>query len=74
MFLALSLSDVVLIMFINYNIFEQDKFRAQLRWAWKKFYNLEASSFLQWDDCKTRIGTDNYALQSQDKTQPQTQL
>ena len=22
------------------NIYEQDKFRAQLSWAWKKFYNL----------------------------------
>ena len=23
-----------------FNIYEQDKFRAQLSWAWKKFYNL----------------------------------
>ena len=25
-----------------FNIYEQDKFRAQLSWAWKKFYNLGA--------------------------------
>ena len=26
----------------HFNIYEQDKFCAQLSWAWKKFYNLEA--------------------------------
>ena len=30
-------------MLINFNVYEQDKFRAQLRRAWKTFYNLEAS-------------------------------
>ena len=38
-FLALSLSDVVFIMLINVKmptIYEQDKFDAQLSWAWKK--------------------------------------
>ena len=35
-FLALKLSDVV------FNIYEHDKFYAQLSWAWKKFYNLGA--------------------------------
>ena len=34
--LALSLSDVKFIMLINVNIYQQDKFRAQLSWAWKK--------------------------------------
>ena len=24
----------------NFNIYEQDKFLAQLSWVWKKFYNL----------------------------------
>ena len=41
--LALSLSDVVFIMLINVKmptIYEQDKFRAQQSWAWKKFHNL----------------------------------
>ena len=41
--LDLSLSDLVFIMLINcwhFNIYEQDKFRAQLSWAWAKFYNL----------------------------------
>ena len=51
-FLALSLSDIVFIMLINvkmltivgqFNIYEQDKFCAQLSWAWKK-YNLRAKS------------------------------
>ena len=28
----------------HFNIYEQDKFRAQLRWAWEKFYNLGARS------------------------------
>ena len=51
-FLALSLSDVVFIMLINvkmptivgiFYIYEQDKFHAQLSWAWKKFYNLGSS-------------------------------
>ena len=45
--LALSLTDVVHIVLINvkmptfwrFNIYEQDKFRAQLSLAWKKFYN-----------------------------------
>ena len=44
-FLALSLSYVVFIMIRNvkhFNIYEQDQFRAQLSWAWKKFYNLGA--------------------------------
>ena len=50
-FLALNLSDVVFIMLINdkmptivciFDIYEQDKFCAQLSWAWKKFYNLWA--------------------------------
>ena len=41
-FLALSLSDVVFIMLKNVkmpkivDIYEQDKFRAHLSWAWKK--------------------------------------
>ena len=26
----------------HFNIYEQDKFHAQLSWAWKKIYNLEA--------------------------------
>ena len=26
----------------HFNIYEQDKFHAQLSWAWKKFYKLEA--------------------------------
>ena len=26
----------------NFNIYEQDKFLAQLSWVWKKFYNLGA--------------------------------
>ena len=48
-FLALSLSYVVFLMLINvkmptincwhFNIYEQDKFHAQLSWAWIKFYN-----------------------------------
>ena len=51
-FLALSLSDVVFIMLINvkmptnfwhFNFCEQNKFRAQLSWVWKKFYNLGPS-------------------------------
>ena len=51
MFLALSLSDVVFILLMNdknakncshLNIYKQDKFRAQLSWAWKQFYNLGA--------------------------------
>ena len=50
-FLALRLSDVVCIMLINvknanncwhFNVYEQDKFCAQLSWVWKKFYNLRA--------------------------------
>ena len=50
-FLAISLSDIVFIMLINvkmptygwrFNIYEQDKFRAQLSWAWKSFYKLSA--------------------------------
>ena len=28
----------------HFNIYEQDKFRAQLSWVWNKFYNLWASS------------------------------
>ena len=52
-FLALSLSDVVFIMLINvkmptivgiFNIYEHDKFYAQMSWAWKKFNNLGAYS------------------------------
>ena len=48
---CLSLSDVLFIMLINvkmpndclyFNIYEQDKFRAQLSWTWNKFYNLGA--------------------------------
>ena len=48
-FHALSRLDIVFIMLINvkmsrivgiFNIYEQDKFCAQLSWAWKKFYNL----------------------------------
>ena len=44
-------TNVVFIMLINvkmrtivgiFNIYEQDKFRAQLSWAWKKFYNFGA--------------------------------
>ena len=35
-FLALSLLDVVLITLINDNIYEHDKFHAQLIWEWKK--------------------------------------
>ena len=27
-----------------FNIYEQDKFRAQLSWAWNKFYNIGAST------------------------------
>ena len=27
---------------INFNIYEQENFHAQLSWAWKKFYNLGA--------------------------------
>ena len=27
---------------LAFYIYEQDKFRAQLSWAWKKFYNLRA--------------------------------
>ena len=50
-FLALSISDDVFIMLINVKmptivgiltIIEQDKFRAQLSWAWKKLYALGA--------------------------------
>ena len=56
-FLALCLSDVVSIMLINVkmptivgffsfmseiNVYERNKFRTQLRWALKKFYNLGA--------------------------------
>ena len=37
-FIALSLSDVAFIMLV----IEQEKFLAQLSWAWKKFYNLGA--------------------------------
>ena len=43
-FLALNLSDVVFIKLLNVgncwhlNIHEQDKFRAQLSWAWKKSF------------------------------------
>ena len=36
-FLALKLLDAVFIMLINFNIYEQDKFRAHLSWAWKSF-------------------------------------
>ena len=49
-FLALRLSDIVFILFINvnncwhFNIYEQEKIHAQLSWAWKKFYNLWAWS------------------------------
>ena len=39
-FLALSLLDFVCIMLINVKC---QQFRAQLSWAWKKFYNLGAS-------------------------------
>ena len=28
----------------HFNIYEQDKFCAQLSWAWKKFYNLGPSN------------------------------
>ena len=34
----------------HFNIYEQDKFRAQLSWAWKKLYNLRACLFRQ--SCK----------------------
>ena len=30
--------------FWHFNIYEQEKFHAQLSWAWKKFYNLGASA------------------------------
>ena len=35
----------------HFNIYEQGKFRAQLSWVWKKFYNLGAWSFdvVAWD-------------------------
>ena len=56
-FLALSPSNVVFIMLINvkmhFNIYEQDKFRAQLSYAWKKFYNLKATQ-ARWIICGTR--------------------
>ena len=26
--------------YLVFNIYEKDKFQAQLNWAWKKFYNL----------------------------------
>ena len=48
-FLAFKLPDVVFVMLINvkmlsivdnFNIYEQDKFRAQLSWAWKFFITL----------------------------------
>ena len=43
---ALSISDLVLILLINVKmsalVGKQDKFRAQLSWAWKKFYKLGA--------------------------------
>ena len=29
---------------LAFNIYEQEKFHAQLSWAWKKFYNLGAKS------------------------------
>ena len=49
-FLVLTVSDGVLIMLIKvkmptivgFKIYEQDKFRAQLSWAWQKVYNLGA--------------------------------
>ena len=31
----------------HFNIYEQDKFRAQLSWVWKKFYDLGASILLR---------------------------
>ena len=54
-FLAFKLSDTVFIMLINdemptiigiFNIYEHDKFQAQLSWAWKKFYKLGARFLL----------------------------
>ena len=46
-YIASSVWNIVFIVLINnclhFNIYEQDKFRAQLNWAWKKFYNLGAS-------------------------------
>ena len=50
-FIASSLSDVAFMMLINvkmptivgnFNIYEHDKFRAQMSWAWKKLNNIEA--------------------------------
>ena len=50
-FLAVKLLVCVFILLINvkikincshFNIYEEDKFCAQLSWAWKKFYNLGA--------------------------------
>ena len=50
---ALSLPDVAFIMLINlmhFNIYELDKFRSQLSWAWKNIFNLGARSheMAQW--------------------------
>ena len=47
----IKLSDVVFIMLLDvkmptivgiFNIYEYDKFHAQLSWSWTKFYNLKA--------------------------------
>ena len=50
-FLALSLSEYVFILLINvkmpFNIYEQDKFDAQLSWVWNKFCNLGPSSYVR---------------------------
>ena len=55
-FLALKHSKVVFIPLINVKMptIEQDKFHAQLSWAWKKFYNLGA-----WHTVHTSSQTDN---------------
>ena len=63
-FHALCLLNIVFIMLINvkmstivgiFNIYEQDKFCAQLSWAWKKFYNLGARPLFHLKMC-THLG------------------
>ena len=46
----------------EFYIYEHLKFRAQLSWAWKKFYNLEALLYRRKKKILSGLSSDKYGL------------
>ena len=55
----------------HFNIYEQEKFNAQLTWAWKKFYNLGAWLVHLYDESSQNIS--NHEIKIYDELKSRTQ-